>query len=170
MPGDCRCHQRRCASCAGSACPETTPFLDCMWRGAARRNMPGLSGSRASPDMVALLTSREETAELLKMKQSVATRSLSALSRLFNFSSAILSCCFPDYPVLLLRWFLACFMQTDFLGSRYVDLIIPRGSNDFVQYVMRNTDIPVRDAQHVMRRHAGAAPCRAPSFEFGYGG
>uniref|UniRef100_A0A7S0QT15 Glutamate-5-semialdehyde dehydrogenase n=2 Tax=Cryptomonas curvata TaxID=233186 RepID=A0A7S0QT15_9CRYP len=44
--------------------------------------------------MVALLTSREETAELLKMKQ-------------------------------------------------YVDLIIPRGSNDFVQYVMRNTDIPV---------------------------
>lgn len=54
----------------------------------------GLSGSRASPDVVALLTSREETAELLKMKQ-------------------------------------------------YVDLIIPRGSNDFVQYVMRNTDIPV---------------------------
>jgi hypothetical protein len=27
--------------------------------------------------------------------------------------------------------------------GRYVDLIIPRGSNDFVQYVMRNTDIPV---------------------------
>eukprot|EP00292_Cryptomonas_paramecium_P007093 CAMPEP_0113672996 /NCGR_PEP_ID=MMETSP0038_2-20120614/6601_1 /TAXON_ID=2898 /ORGANISM="Cryptomonas paramecium" /LENGTH=448 /DNA_ID=CAMNT_0000589383 /DNA_START=13 /DNA_END=1359 /DNA_ORIENTATION=- /assembly_acc=CAM_ASM_000170 len=54
----------------------------------------GLRGSRASPDVVALLTSREETAELLKMKQ-------------------------------------------------YVDLIIPRGSNDFVQHVMRNTDIPV---------------------------
>jgi gamma-glutamyl phosphate reductase len=29
----------------------------------------GLSGSKASPDVVALLTSREETAELMKMKQ-----------------------------------------------------------------------------------------------------
>lgn len=28
----------------------------------------GLSGSKASPDVVALLTSREETAELMKMK------------------------------------------------------------------------------------------------------
>eukprot|EP00286_Rhodomonas_abbreviata_P022547 CAMPEP_0181302904 /NCGR_PEP_ID=MMETSP1101-20121128/8252_1 /TAXON_ID=46948 /ORGANISM="Rhodomonas abbreviata, Strain Caron Lab Isolate" /LENGTH=456 /DNA_ID=CAMNT_0023408399 /DNA_START=977 /DNA_END=2347 /DNA_ORIENTATION=+ len=54
----------------------------------------GLSGSKASPDVVALLTSREETAEMLKMKS-------------------------------------------------YVDLIIPRGSNEFVQYVMNNTDIAV---------------------------
>ena len=45
-------------------------------------------------DCVALLTSREETAELMKMKS-------------------------------------------------YVDLIIPRGSNSFVQYVMNNTDIAV---------------------------
>jgi hypothetical protein len=35
----------------------------------ARGLCAGLSGSRASPDVVALLTSREETAELLKMKQ-----------------------------------------------------------------------------------------------------
>lgn len=54
----------------------------------------GLASSKASPDVVALLTSREETAEMLKMKN-------------------------------------------------YVDLIIPRGSNEFVQYVMNNTDIAV---------------------------
>lgn len=40
------------------------------------------------------------------------------------------------------------------VSSRYVDLIIPRGSNDFVQYVMRNTDIPVRN---------GAASLLTPS-------
>eukprot|EP00960_Hanusia_phi_P040314 754388-Hanusia_phi.AAC.1 len=54
----------------------------------------GLQTSKASPDVVALLTTREETAEMMKMKE-------------------------------------------------YVDLIIPRGSNSFVQYVMQNTDIPV---------------------------
>jgi len=54
----------------------------------------GLATSKASPDVVALLTTREETAEMLKMKE-------------------------------------------------YIDLIIPRGSNEFVQYVMQNTDIAV---------------------------
>jgi gamma-glutamyl phosphate reductase len=94
----------------------------------------GLKGSRASPDMVALLTSREETAELLKMKQSVATRSLFALLKFQFFPTQCLAACKAT-------------RSRDKLvgGSRYVDLIIPRGSNDFVQYVMRNTDIPVRD-------------------------
>jgi len=54
----------------------------------------GLKTSLVSPDVIALLTTREETAEMLKMKE-------------------------------------------------YIDLIIPRGSNDFVQYVMKNTDIAV---------------------------
>jgi len=54
----------------------------------------GLATSKVSPDVVALLTTREETAEMLKMKE-------------------------------------------------YIDLIIPRGSNEFVQYVMHNTDIAV---------------------------
>eukprot|EP00802_Teleaulax_amphioxeia_P013018 Tamp_13065.p1 GENE.Tamp_13065~~Tamp_13065.p1 ORF type:complete len:456 (-),score=121.12 Tamp_13065:386-1579(-) len=54
----------------------------------------GLSTSKVSPDVIALLTTREETAEMLKMKE-------------------------------------------------YIDLIIPRGSNEFVQYVMNNTDIAV---------------------------
>ncbi|KAJ1476683.1 Aldehyde/histidinol dehydrogenase [Baffinella frigidus] len=54
----------------------------------------GLAGSKVSPDVIALLTSREETAEMLKMKD-------------------------------------------------FVDLIIPRGSNEFVQHVMKNTDIAV---------------------------
>ena len=54
----------------------------------------GLKTSKVSPDVVALLTTREETAEMLKMKE-------------------------------------------------YIDLIIPRGSNEFVQYVMNNTDIAV---------------------------
>lgn len=27
--------------------------------------------------------------------------------------------------------------------DQYIDLIIPRGSNAFVQYIMRNTNIPV---------------------------
>ena len=54
----------------------------------------GLSTSKVSPDVIALLTTREETAEMLKMKE-------------------------------------------------YIDLIIPRGSNSFVQYVMNNTDIAV---------------------------
>ena len=50
--------------------------------------------TQVSPDVIALLTTREETAEMLKMKE-------------------------------------------------YIDLIIPRGSNEFVQYVMNNTDIAV---------------------------
>jgi hypothetical protein len=67
--------------------------------------------------MVALLTSREETAELLKMKQSVATPSLSALSRLFNFpplfclaaSPIILFCCSDGF------WHALC--KQIFLGA-----------------------------------------------------
>jgi hypothetical protein len=109
--------------------------------------MSGLSGSRASPDMVALLTSREETAELLKMKQSVATRSIRPVP---SFQI------FPARAASVFSWLSLCLRDLPrgfFLGSRYVDLIIPRGSNDFVQYVMRNTDIPVRDAaQPAMRR------------------
>jgi glutamate-5-semialdehyde dehydrogenase len=54
----------------------------------------GLSASAVNPDVVQLLTTREETMELLKLDQ-------------------------------------------------YVDLIIPRGSNSFVRFVMDNTRIPV---------------------------
>lgn len=54
----------------------------------------GLSNTQVSPNVVALLTSREETLELLKLDQDV-------------------------------------------------NLIIPRGSNDFVRFVQENTRIPV---------------------------
>ncbi len=54
----------------------------------------GLAQSQVSPEVVQLLTTRSETAELLKL-------------------------------------------------DRYVDLIIPRGSNEFVKYVQDNTRIPV---------------------------
>lgn len=54
----------------------------------------GLSQTAISPDVVQLLTTREETLELLKL-------------------------------------------------DRYVDLIIPRGSNSFVRFVQENTRIPV---------------------------
>jgi glutamate-5-semialdehyde dehydrogenase len=54
----------------------------------------GLSQSAVSPDVVQLLTTREETVALLKL-------------------------------------------------DRYVDLIIPRGSNSFVRFVQENTNIPV---------------------------
>lgn len=54
----------------------------------------GLSQSAVSPDVVQLLTTREETVALLKL-------------------------------------------------DRYVDLIIPRGSNSFVRFVQENTTIPV---------------------------
>ncbi|BAZ39139.1 gamma-glutamyl phosphate reductase [Calothrix sp. NIES-4101] len=54
----------------------------------------GLSGTAVNPDAVQLLTTREETLELLKL-------------------------------------------------DKYVDLIIPRGSNSFVRFVQENTRIPV---------------------------
>ena len=54
----------------------------------------GLSNTAVSPDVVQLLTTREETVELLKL-------------------------------------------------DKYVDLIIPRGSNSFVRFVQENTNIPV---------------------------
>lgn len=54
----------------------------------------GLEKTRISPDVVQLLTTREETLELLKL-------------------------------------------------DKYVDLIIPRGSNEFVRFVQENTRIPV---------------------------
>ena len=54
----------------------------------------GLSHTTVDPDTVQLLTTREETLELLKL-------------------------------------------------DKYVDLIIPRGSNSFVQFVQQNTSIPV---------------------------
>ncbi|MEO0934767.1 MAG: glutamate-5-semialdehyde dehydrogenase, partial [Cyanobacteria bacterium J06641_2] len=54
----------------------------------------GLSQTTVDPDTVQLLTTREETLELLKL-------------------------------------------------DKYVDLIIPRGSNSFVQFVQQNTSIPV---------------------------
>ncbi len=85
--------------------------------------------------MVALLTSREETAELLKMKQSVATPPFALTV------SSILP--LPLLPLIPADKSLVLFLIICLTGSRYVDLIIPRGSNDFVQYVMRNTDIPV---------------------------
>jgi hypothetical protein len=74
VPRDCRRHQGRCAlhavlmTCDESARKEIDFAAGCVL-GAA-----GLKGSRASPDVVALLTSREETAELLKMKQSAPAR------------------------------------------------------------------------------------------------
>jgi len=54
----------------------------------------GLSGTAVNPDVVQLVTTREETVELLKL-------------------------------------------------DKYIDLIIPRGSNSFVRFVQENTRIPV---------------------------
>ena len=54
----------------------------------------GLASTKVSPDVVQLLTTREETLELLSLDQ-------------------------------------------------YIDLIIPRGSNSFVQFIQSNTQIPV---------------------------